>query len=258
MPTATSRLDLNQNKIKAFKNLDIRKAISLAIDRNALTKDILQDGSKPSKGFVPAGMGKNPKNNTSFDNESYVKNTSEYNLKLAKTLLQKGYKNTGTNTLKFNILTSDTDSSKSTVEYLQSALQKLPGVSVSITSVPFVQLITRQNSGDYEATTKSWQSVFADPINYLDVYESNSSYNHSGWKNKTFDKLLVDAENKYGNQPEKRWNNLIKAEQILMNEQGTIPLYQVAKPQLLRANVKDVVYNPAGVPYDWKNAYISK
>lgn len=43
-----------------------------------------------------------------------------------------------------------------------------------------------------------------------------------------------------------------------MNDQGTIPLYQVAKSQLLRKNVKNVVYNPAGVPYDWKTTYIAK
>ena len=43
-----------------------------------------------------------------------------------------------------------------------------------------------------------------------------------------------------------------------MNNQGTIPLYQAAKSQLLRSNVKSVVYNPAGVPYDWKTTYIAK
>jgi peptide/nickel transport system substrate-binding protein/oligopeptide transport system substrate-binding protein len=43
-----------------------------------------------------------------------------------------------------------------------------------------------------------------------------------------------------------------------MNDQGTIPLYQAAKSQLLRKNVKNINYNPAGVPYDFKTTYIAK
>ncbi|WP_311407362.1 peptide ABC transporter substrate-binding protein [Liquorilactobacillus uvarum] len=257
LPTATTRLDLNQNKIAAFKNLNIRRALSLAINRKALTQNVLQDGSVPLKGFVPSGMGKNPSTQQSFNDESYVEKAVSYNLQEAKSLLKKGYKETGTHNLKFTVLTADTDSSKQTVEYLQSALAKLPGVSISVSTIPFVQLIAKQHTGNYEASIQTWQSVFADPINFLDIYESNSSYNTAGWKNEKFDKLTDQAENTYGNQSEKRWEKLVAAEKLLMTKQGTIPLYQVAKSQLLRSNVKNVVYNPAGVPYDWKNTYIA-
>lgn len=154
-------------------------------------------------------------------------------------------------------MTSDTDSSKQAAEFLQSKLESLPGVNITVSKVPFVQMISRQSDKDYQMTVKTWQSVFADPINFLDVFESDTSYNTSGFKNKKFDKLLDRSENEYGNQPEKRWQNLVQAEKILMDDQGTIPLYQVAKSQLLRENVKGIIFNPAGVPYDWKTAYIS-
>ncbi len=97
LPTATTRLDLNQNKVKAFKNLNIRRAFSLAINRQQLTKNVLQDGSVPLKGFVPSKMGKNPKTGEAFDQEAYVKDAVSYNLKQAKQLLAKGYKQTGPN-----------------------------------------------------------------------------------------------------------------------------------------------------------------
>lgn len=257
LPTATTRLDLNQNKIPAFKNINIRRALSLAIDRRALTQNVLQDGSVPLKGFVPAGMGKNPQTQQAFNDEAYVKKAVSYDLQEAKKLLKKGYKETGTHKLQFTIVTADTDSSKQTVEYLQSALAKLPGVSLNVSTIPFVQLIAKQHAGNYEASIQTWQSVFADPINFLDIYESNSSYNTSGWKNAEFDKLTDEAENTFGNQPQKRWEKLVAAEKLLLTQQGTIPLYQVSKSQLLRPNVKNVTYNPAGVPYDWKNAYIA-
>ena len=96
-----------------------------------------------------------------------------------------------------------------------------------------------------------------DPINFLDVFESDSSYNVSGWKNKEYDKLLDESENAYGNKPVQRWQRLVKAEKILMNDQATVPLIQTANPQLLKSKVKCVTFNPVGIPYDFKNVYIA-
>lgn len=258
LPTATTRLELNQHKVPAFRNKQIRQAFSLAIDRKQLTDKVLEDGSVPLKGFVPSNMGTNPKTGEAFNDEAYVKSTVSYDLKKAKQLFKAGMKAEGLTSLKVNLITSDTDSSKQAAEFLQSKLEDLPGVRVSVSKLPFVQMLARQSAQDYDMTVKTWQSVFADPINFLDVYESGSSHNSAGFKNAEFDRLLTQSENDYGNQPEKRWANLVEAEKILMNDQGTIPLYQVAKSQLVRENVKGVVYNPAGVPYDWKEAYISQ
>uniref|UniRef100_UPI0025927A86 peptide ABC transporter substrate-binding protein n=1 Tax=uncultured Levilactobacillus sp. TaxID=2805377 RepID=UPI0025927A86 len=240
LPTGSQRLDLNEKKVSAFKNVNIRKALSLAINRTQLVNDVLQDGSVASKGFVPSGMGNNPKTGEAFNQEASVKSAVSYNVKQAKTLLAKGLKQTGDKKLNVTLSVSDTDSSKQTAEFIQSSLEKLPNVTVTIKTVPYVQLITQQNNGNYELTLAGWQSVFADPINFLDVFEADSSYNTTGWKNSTYDKLLDEAENVYGNQPEKRWGKLVAAEQVLMKNQGTIPLYQAAKSQLLRSNVKSV------------------
>jgi len=258
LPTGSQRLDLNQKKVTAFKNANVRKAFSLAIDRSQLVNDVLQDGSVASKGFVPGGMGNNPKTGEAFNKEAYVKSGVSYDLKQAKSLLAKGLKQTGDKQLNVTLSVSDTDTNKQTAEFLQSALEKLPNVKVTIKTVPYVQLITQQNNGNYELTLAGWQSVFADPINFLDVFESDSSYNTTGWKNTEFDKLLDEAENQDGNQPATRWAKLVKAEKVLINDQGTIPLYQAAKSQLLRSNVKSIVYNGAGVPYDFKTTYIAK
>ena len=258
LPTGTQRLDLNENKVKAFKNLNVRQAFSAAIDRNQLVKDVLQDGSVASSGFVPTGMGNNPQTKEDFSKEATVKSATAYDLKRAKQLLAKGYKATGTKKINATLSVSDTDASKQAAEFVQSALEKLPGVTITIKTVPYVQLITQQHNGNFDLTLSGWQSVFADPINFLDVYEANSSYNNTGWKNTQFDDLLDQAENQDGNQPTKRWAKLVAAEKVLMNDQGTIPLYQAAKSQLVRTNVKSIVYNPAGVPYDFKTTYIAK
>lgn len=258
LASAIQRLELNEEKVPAFKNKNIRQAFSYAIDRKSLVNDVLADGSVAAKGFVPSGMGSNPQTGQAFQDEAYVKSAVSYNLKKANALLEKGYQETGITTLNVELSVSDTDSAKKIAEFLQSSLERLPNVKVTITSIPYTQLITRQAAKDYELTVKNWQAIIADPINFLDVFESDSSYNNSGWKNAEYDRLLDEAENKYGAQPEKRWQLLVKAEKLLMEDQGTIPLLQVAKPQLLRPSVKGVYFNPTGIPYDFKTVSLAE
>ncbi|MGO5460667.1 peptide ABC transporter substrate-binding protein [Lactobacillus amylovorus] len=256
LSSAIRRLELNQNKVKAFKDLKIRQAFSYAINRQQLANNILKDGSIPAKGFVPSGMGTNPKTGAQFEDDAYVKSGVSYDLQKAKSLLKQGYKETGTKSINVTLLASDDDTSKQTAEFLQSQLDRLPNVNISVQSIPFTQLISRQTAGNYEITLKNWQAVFGDPINFLDVFQKGSSYLNNGWNNNQFNKLLDQSENVYGNDPVKRWSRLVAAEKILMKDQGTIPLVQVAHPQLLKTDVKNVSFNPTGVPYDFKNVYL--
>ncbi|MGU9945740.1 peptide ABC transporter substrate-binding protein [Lactobacillus delbrueckii subsp. bulgaricus] len=255
--SAIQRLELNRKKVKAFNNFNIRRALSLAIDRESLAK-VLSDGSVAAKGFVPSGMGNNPTTGEAFYKEAYVKEAVSYNLKEAKKYLAKGYKELGIKSLNLNLTVSDTDSAKQVGEFLQSKLGELPGVKITVTTLPYTTLISRQSAGNYQLTIKNWQAILGDPINFLDVFEKDSSYNTSGFANSKYDQLLNEAENVYGNKPVQRWKRLVAAEKLLMNEQGTIPLIQTAKPQLVQSYVKNVSYNPLGIPYDFKLVYIKK
>lgn len=255
--SAIQRLELNRKKVKAFNNFNIRRALSLAIDRKSLAK-VLSDGSVAAKGFVPSGMGNNPTTGEAFYKEAYVKEAVSYNLKEAKKFLAKGYKELGIKSLNLNLTVSDTDSAKQVGEFLQSKLGELPGVKITVTTLPYTTLISRQSAGNYQLTIKNWQAILGDPINFLDVFEKDSSYNNSGFASSKYDQLLNEAENVYGNKPVQRWKRLVAAEKLLMNEQATIPLIQTAKPQLVQSYVKNVSYNPLGIPYDFKLVYIKK
>lgn len=255
--SAIQRLELNSKKVKAFNNFNIRRALSLAIDRESLAK-VLSDGSVAAKGFVPSGMGNNPTTGEAFYKEAYVKEAVSYNLKEAKKYLAKGYKELGIKSLNLNLTVSDTDSAKQVGEFLQSKLGELPGVKITVTTLPYTTLISRQSAGNYQLTIKNWQAILGDPINFLDVFEKDSSYNTSGFASSKYDQLLNEAENVYGNKPVQRWKRLVATEKLLMNEQGTIPLIQTAKPQLVQSYVKNVSYNPLGIPYDFKLVYIKK
>jgi ABC-type oligopeptide transport system substrate-binding subunit len=253
--SALQRIDMNMVKVPIFKNVHVRKAFSLAIDRTSLA-NVLKDGSTPAQGFVPSGMGNNPKTGEAFYKEAYVKSGVEYNLAQAKKELAQGYKQTGKNSINVTLTTSDTDAGKQIGEFLQSKLEQLPGVKINVNTLPYTTLISRQTSGNFELTIETWKAILGDPINFLDVFESGSSYNNIGWKNAKYDQLLDQSENVYGNKPVQRWQRLVAAEKLLMNDQVTVPLIQMADPQLIKSNVKNVSFNPVGIPFDFKNVYI--
>jgi peptide/nickel transport system substrate-binding protein/oligopeptide transport system substrate-binding protein len=251
-----TRVDLNQKQVPAFKNLKIRQAFSMVVDRNAVTKNVLKDGSKPALGFVPIGLQTNQKTGADFAQTTQVKSAVAYNKAKAKKLFAEGMKESGQSELNLTLLADDADVSKQVAEYLQGAFESLPHVKVTIKSIPKAQRLQAMMSGNYDMVVTGWQSIFADAYNFLDVWISNSGYNTSGYKNTKLDQLLSETETKYGNEPQKRWTMLQDAEKILMNDQGTLPLYQANNLQLLRPTVKGVSFNPNGTPYDFKTAYI--
>ncbi|UQS84005.1 peptide ABC transporter substrate-binding protein [Bombilactobacillus thymidiniphilus] len=247
-------LNLNQNKVSAFKNINVRRAFSLAIDRHKLVKGVLQDDSLAPKGFVPVGL--STYQGKDFAKSTQVANTVSPNFQLAKKLLSKGMREAKVKNLKLTLMIDDTEGSKHTGEFIQGELEKLPHVQISLRTLPKTQRLAEDRKGNYDMVIASWQSVYADPINFLEVWQSDSSYNTSGFKDEKFDHYLDLSENKYGQNPTKRWQAQQKAEKRLMHQQGTIPLYQGTKAQLMNSKVRNIVYNGSGVPYDWKTAYL--
>lgn len=257
LPTGTQRLDMNQKKVTALKNLQVRQALSAAINRQQLVKNVLQDGSVASTGLVPVGMGKNPHSGEDFSHEAEIPSATTVNLPRAKRLLQNAYRVLHIKHLTLTLSVGDTDATKQTAEFIQSSLEKLPGVKINIKTVPYVQLINQQSAGNFELTLSGAQSVLADPNEFLGNYVSTSNDNISGYKNAQFDHFMQQADDQDGNRPAVRWQKLVAAEKNLMTNQAVIPLFQQAKSQLLRTNVKNIIYNPAGVPFDFTYAYMA-
>lgn len=253
-------LEVNRKKVPAFKNQKIRQAMSYALNRTALTKDVLSDGSFPAKGFVTKGLAKNPKTGADFTKDADSNGTGvSYNTAKAKKLWKQGLKEIGKKSVSFTLMTDDTPQEKQTGEYVQSQLQKeLPGIKISLNAIPYKQRLAKSAAHQFQMVLTLWGADYSDPSTDLDIMTSDNSYNNGQWKNTEYDKLIERAGNEDANKPEARWNDMVKAEQILMKDQGVIPLFQSTMPQLLNAKVKGVIYNTAGTPFNFKNMYVSK
>ena len=248
-------LELNQiDKDSEFNNEDLRKALSYAIDREALANQILADGSVPAMGLVPTDLSHSPKGEKDFAEEA--ESRVSYNSDKAKEHWEKAKKDLGKDKIEIDILASDNDSTKKVLEFLQGSLEEeLPGLKVNLSPVPFSVRLDRSNKGDFSLVYGGWIADYPDPSSFLDLFETGNSYNRGHYTNPEYDKNVQEAGTTNVNDPEKRWDNMIAAEKIITEDMGIIPVLQEAEAHLRSDKVKGVVAHPAGAMYDYKWAY---
>lgn len=252
---ATFYMQFNQAKNKYLANTNVRKALSLALDRKGLTSS-LGGNSVPANTLTPTQL-------TDVNGEDYTKRISKSaesfypaspNKKEAVKYMNKGLKELGVSKFSFKILSDDTDSGKKTTEFLQSTFESTFGnkVSVSVQNLPFKTRLSRSTSGNFDVVISGWSADFADPISFLDLFTSTNPENNGKWKNATYDKLIADSKTTASTS--KRWDDLTKAEDILLNNVGVAPLYYNTNAALIRPTVKDVYQNRG--TWNFKDAYI--
>ena len=257
--STVSYLELNQAKIPAFKNLKIRQAISKAINRPEFIKNVLGDSSLAAKNLTPQNLAQMP-DGTDFSKQA-AKSTSDtttYDKAAAKKLWQEGLKEVGINSLEVEFLTDDSDGAKKSAEYFQSQLQKtLPGLKISITTVPFKSRLTRSENGDFDIVNTLWGADFPDPITFLDLMTSNNSYNDGKWQNAKYDQYIEASKTTHATDSKARFNDLLKAQQILTNDVGVVPIYQRTQSYLVNTKLKQLNYSPANT-FNFIHTYFAK
>ncbi len=248
---------LNEKKNPIFRNANIRKAMSMIINRDQFASDVMGDGSFAAKGIVAKEISQ--RDGKDFTQDAYVKDAVTYNKEKAIQYWKKGMKEIGKKNISINVLYDDSSLGKSVNEFLQNvAFSQLPGLKVTTTNIPSKNRMSKQISGDFDVTVAGWETTFPDPIAYLQVMTSDSPYNLGKWSNKEYDKYVNAASTTDANNPSKRWDDMVKAEKILMNEQGIIPFYQRSQPQVMKTNIKNVGYSATGAMWYLGDAYVEK
>lgn len=110
------------------------------------------------------------------------------------------------------------------------ALEPL-GVELEIRKYPSSIYYSTIASSDADLIFTSWLGDFADPLAFLELFRGGSTMNDSGWKNKKFDELLVQAAVAGGE--EERLNLLGQAENILLDEAMILPLYRTVTSSVI-------------------------
>ncbi|PEZ09375.1 peptide ABC transporter substrate-binding protein [Bacillus sp. AFS018417] len=245
-------LRLNEkNPILANKN--IRKAISLGFERDAMINTLLNNGSKTAGGLVPADFVKNS------DGKDFRKengNLAKVDLKEAKKYWEAGKKELGKDTIELELLNSDLELNKKMSEYLKGELEKnLPGLKVNIKTQPFAQVLKLESSGDYDISFSGWGPDYPDAMTFLDMFVTNGAQNKMGYSNPKYDEIITKAK-KDGSDLQARWNNLLSAEKMLFDDAVIAPIYQRGRAYLQRETIQDIYINKYGPELSFKWASV--
>lgn len=255
-PATTDYLQFNMHN-KTYQNKYLRYAVSEAINRKALAKT-LGDAYKPATTLTPQKMTYvNGKDFANMSKDSTTEKVNTYNVKQAKKDFKKAQQQLEKKKISFTILSIDDDTSKKVAEFVQSQLEtNLPGLSVSVQSIPSKAQLNKLNSKSFTCSLNGWSADFADPISFLDLETKKNAYNYGDWYNKQYDQLIAASKNTTSTAT--RMKDLAKAENVLIKDQGITPLVQPGQAWLINPKVKGVIYNSAGIDYNFKYAYIAK
>ncbi|MBC1375697.1 peptide ABC transporter substrate-binding protein [Listeria sp. FSL L7-1699] len=237
-------------KSTLFANENARKAFALSVDKESLVKTVMGNGSTAINGFVPAEFTFNPETKEDFRKENGDLLTTDK--AAAKEYWNKAKKELGIDTLTVELLGDDQDFNKKSSEFLQSALESnLDGLTIKIKTVPYKARLKLDETEDYTLQLTRWGPDYQDPITFLSTTMTGNNYNRSNYSNKEYDKLLTDASTTYATQPEKRWQAMLDAEKILMDDVGIAPLYQAGTAALQSSDISGVAHHLFGAPFSY-------
>lgn len=219
---------------KPFSNINIRKALAMAIDQDEMPMPIPAYGFVPWTLFGSKAQYRAEVSDTAFDRS---------NVNKAKELLAKGLKQEGLTALPpFSINVNEGEAHAAVATMVAEQWKEKLGVTATTDLQRWENYLANRLSGSYQVTRAGWSADFNDPATFLNFFRSDSTDNDSGWSNKTYDQLVKQAEQTFD--AAKRVQLYAKAEQLLMKETVIIPVYNY---------VADILRNPgiAGVYIDY-------
>lgn len=244
-------LKMNE-KNPALKNVNIRKAIALAVDKKSLVNDVLANGSIVADFLVPKEFTYNNGKDFRDGAGTYLKT----NKVEAKKLWEKGLQETGLTGKDVTIryVGQDTETAKQTDAFVKDQLEKtLPGIKINIESVPFKIRIDREDKQDYDILMGGWGPDYADPMTFMDLWLTGGGQNHMDFTDPKYDDLIKQAQTTLASKPDERWKTLQNAEKILLEDDAAFaPLYQRASNVLVNPKVKGLAHHAfTDFSYQW-------
>lgn len=233
-----------------MNDVRVRRAFSLAIDRQALAK--YQRVVKPLTAFTPEGI---------FPNYPQPKG-ADFNPELARKLLaEAGYRDEAGNydPRKFpadqvEYLYNTSDRNKEVAEFLQAQWKQNLGITVSLRNMEWRTFLDRRSKLDYKGFARGgWVGDYLDPFTFLGLFYSKGGDNGTGWWDPKYVRMLDQANHTLD--PQRRYALLAEAEKYLLEAQPVIPLFTNASNWMKKPYVKGLYPNPMTM-HAWKFVYI--
>lgn len=246
-------IDLVNNK-PPFDNPKVRKAFSLAIDRNYLVEKVRKGGETPASGFVPYGIADvkpDPDFRTTAGElipakpQDYQKNIAE----AKKLLAEAGYPD-GKGLPKITYGLNTGAGHEPVAEAIQQMWKENLGVEVEILAQEWNVFQQSRKDGVYSINRNGWLGDYLDPSTFMDIFTTGNGQNNAKYSNPKYDELISAARKE--TDVKKRIQIFHDAEKVLMDDSPIAPLFFYTQPVVMSKDLQGVVNTKLGwVIFNW-------
>jgi oligopeptide transport system substrate-binding protein len=238
---ATYFYEVNHN-MAPLNDVRVRKALSMAIDRQILVEKVSRGGQIPANVIVPEFPGYSPPTGNA------------YNVEMAKQLLAEAGFPGGQGFPELTILYNTSEGHKKIAEYVQQQWETNLGITFKIENVEWKTLLARGKEQDFEVLRMGWVGDYQDPNTFLELFQIDGGMNYGKYANPKFDELVQSAAKMPAGQ--KRLDTLRKAEDIFITQdQGILPIYYYTNLDLIDLGKWGGWYGSVQGIHPWKFIY---
>jgi len=241
----------------ALANVNLRLAISNAIDRESLVKNFVMNGARATYTAVPVDFAPNAKTGKYFAEDQ--KKFSDYvgfNVSKAQDFLDKAKSELGKDNFELNfIYSNDGEAATRIVQAVKSQVEEnLPGVKVNLQPMPKAEYLSNVTSNNYDLALVDWTPDYNDPMTFLTLWTTEGCEISEHWSNADYDKIIADCTTgALAADYDTRWDAMYDAEKILLENAVIAPLYTDANAVLISSNVTGIEFHSAGIDRVFKN-----
>ncbi|MBP3784633.1 MAG: peptide ABC transporter substrate-binding protein [Butyrivibrio sp.] len=246
----------NIQDVKELANLNIRYAITMALNREAITTDVLKDGSAPTFTAVPMDFAAGPDGSDFSADQTKFSDVCKYDAAAAADYWAKGLEELGITELTLTMIHDADDAPIKVAQVVKEQLETtLPGLTVELQQMPKKERVQRMQEGEFELGLTRWGPDYADPMTYLGMWVTDNSNNYGFWSNAEYDKIIDECTTgETAMDATARWAALYDAEKIVMDEAVIFPLYTQCNAELISTDVSGIEFHPVALNRVYKNA----
>jgi len=208
----TYYVNINNRDHRPLNDPRVRRALSMAIDRQELIDRVTKGGQLPATALVPPMPGYTPTPG------------NPYNVAEARRLLaEAGFPN-GQGFPTFNYVYNTSENHRVIGEYLQQSWSTNLGINVVLQNMEWATYLDFRRTPELNLLRAGWIADYMDPMNFLELLVSNTGNNPGNYSNTEYDRLVRQAATMPGGA--ERNAVMRQAEDIsITQEQGLIPIY---------------------------------
>ena len=245
----------NISKVKELSNLNVRLAMTMAINRESITTGVLKDGSIPTYTAVPIDFVTGPDGSDFAGDQKKFENVCRFDAAAAADYWKKGLEELGVSSISLNMIVDADDAPQKVAQVLKEQWETtLPGLTVNLVVEPKKQRVQDMQDGNFEVALTRWGPDYADPMTYLGMWGTGNSNNYGEWSNADYDAILAACTTgDLAMDAAGRWAKLLDGEKIVMDNAVIFPLYTQSNAQMISSKVTGIDYHPVALNRVYKD-----